>query len=120
MTSRVRRGRSCCCRTRGPRSALEGRRSRVHGRCVVGQGPGPLRSREGWSGGRGGLEEVLGQLRAEERHLGENVPAGGRPGPLVQLQSLLQGPVSLHLRDERRVRRLSPVSWVGGGVSPPA
>lgn len=32
-----------------------------------------LRSR-GW----GGLEEVLGQLRAEERHLGESVPSRGR------------------------------------------
>ena len=32
----------------------------------------------GRSGSWGGLEEVLGQLGAEERHLGEAVPCGGR------------------------------------------
>lgn len=78
------------------------------------------------SGGWGGLEEVLGQLRAEEGHLRKTVPCGDRSWSwswclsqpssclrygcysrsqealLLQLQPLLQGAVPLHLRTETK------------------
>ena len=100
VSSRV-QGPSCkaLLEERGPRLALEGRER---------------------SGGRGGLEEVLRQLRAKEGQLRQTFPRGGpgtRRGPhsstrtrggsqealLFQLQPLLQDSMALHLRGQEQV-----------------